>query len=170
MKAHAAHRSPPPDVDEGNPRDLTTLLRRELRPTPGRLVDSVRILIVVLIVVGISETFRIPEIAVSAYIVLFLSGREAVTTVRMSLAAGTAVVLAIFATIAAFMLSLSEPGLRIPLMAVMTFTAMFLSRASPLGPVFFVAGFIIAYGLTMGDIVLRLALQPATAGNGPQLE
>src|SRR6516162_2770858 len=170
MKARATHRGPAPDVDEGDAPDLAALLRRELRPTPGRLGDSVRIVVVVLAAVAILETFRIPEIAVSAYIVLFLSGREAASTVRTSLAAGIAVVLAIFATIAVFMLSLSEPALRIPLMAVMTFAAMFLGRASPLGPVFFVAGFIIAYGLTLGDEVLGLALQPATAGNAPQFE
>src|SRR5215469_1302398 len=170
MKAHAAHRGPPPDVDEGDARNLVALLRRELRPTPGRLGDSLRIVIVVLAVVAIAETFRIPEIAVSAYIVLFLSGREAVTTMRTSLAAGIAVVLAIFVTIAVFMFSLSEPALRIPLMAVMTFAAMFLSRAATLGPVFFVAGFVIAYGLTLGDEVLGLALQPATTGNAPQFE
>src|SRR5499433_3899406 len=170
MKANAARPGQPPDVDKGDARDLVALLRRELRPTPGRLGDSVRIVVVVLAVVAILETFRIPEIAVSAYIVLFLSGREAVTTVRTSLAAGIAVVLAIFATIAVFMLSLSEPALRIPLMAVMTFGAMFLGRATTLGPVFFVAGFVIAYGLTLGDEVLGLALQPATVGNAPQFE
>jgi multidrug resistance protein MdtO len=125
---------------------------------------------VVLIVVAISETFRIPDIGLSAFLVLFLSGREAASTVRTALISGIAVVLAIFATIAVFMLSLSEPALRIPLMAVMTFATMFLSRASPLGPVFFAAGFIIAYGLTLGDQVLGLALQPATAGNAPQFE
>jgi multidrug resistance protein MdtO len=125
---------------------------------------------VVLAVVAILETFRIPEIAVSAYIVLFLSGREAASTVRTALAAGIAVVLAIFMTIGVFMLSLSEPALRIPLMALMTFGAMFLSRAATLGPVFFVAGFVIAYGLTLGDEVLGLALQPATVGNAPQFE
>src|SRR5215831_8117463 len=170
MKAHAARRGSAPDVDEGDTRNLFALLRRELRPTPGRLGDSVRIVVVVLAAVAIAETFRIPEVAVSAYIVLFLSGREAVTTVRTSLAAGIAVVLAIFATIAVFMLSLSEPALRVPLMAAMTFAAMFLSRAATLGPVFFVAGFVIAYGLTLGDQVLGLALQPATAANAPQFE
>jgi multidrug resistance protein MdtO len=170
MTAHAARRGSAPDVDEGEARDLVALLRSELRPTPGRLVDSVRIVIVVLIVVAISETFRIPDIALSAFIVLFLSGREAVSTVRTALISGIAVVLAIFATIAVFMLSLSEPALRIPLMVVLTFATMFLSRTSPLGPVFFVAGFIVAYGLTLGDQVLGLALQPATASNAPQFE
>jgi hypothetical protein len=112
MKAHAARRRAPPDVDEGDARNLAALLRRELRPTPGRLGDSLRIVVIVLAAVTTAETFRIPEIAVSAYIVLFLSGREAVTIVRTSLAAGIAVVLAIFATIAVFMLSLSEPAQR----------------------------------------------------------
>jgi multidrug resistance protein MdtO len=170
MNAHARQRGRPPDVDEGDARDLTALLDRELRPTPGRLGDSVRIVVVVLAVVAIAETFRLTEIAVSAYIVLFLSGREAASTVRTALAAGIAVVLAIFTAIAVFMLSLSEPALRIPLIAVVTFGAMFLSRISPLGPVFFVAGFIVAYGLTLGDQVLGLALQPATAGIAPQFE
>src|SRR5271156_6708354 len=107
MKAHATHRGQAPEVDEGDAPDLAALLRRELRPTPGRLGDSVRIVVVVLVVVAILETFRIPEIAVSAYIVLFLSAREAASPVRTALAAGIAVVLAIFTTIAVFMLSLS---------------------------------------------------------------
>jgi len=168
MSAHATERGLPPDVDEGNPRDLVAWLVAELRPTPGRLGDSLRIVAMLLVVVTVGEVFRIPNIAVSAYIVLFLSGREAVSTVLTALIAGIAVVLAIFATIAVFMLSLSEPALRIPLMAALTYGAMFLSQASPLGPVFFAAGFIVAYGLTMGDVVLGLALQPATAGNAAQ--
>jgi multidrug resistance protein MdtO len=88
--------------------------------------------------------------------------------VLTALISGIAAVLAVFATIAVFMLSLSEPAVRIPLMAVLTFVTMFLSQASPLGPVFFAAGFIVAYGLTLGDEVLGIALQPATAGNAEQ--
>ncbi len=168
MKPHAAHRGRAPEVDEGDARDLVALLRRELRPTPGRLGDCLRIVGVVLALVAIAETFRISEIALSGYIVLFVSGREAVTTILTALLAGIAVVLAIFVAIAVFMLSLSEPALRVPLMAAMTFVAMFLSRTATPGPVFFVAGFIIAYGLTMGDQVLGLALQPATAANAEQ--
>ena len=168
MKPHAAHRGRAPEVDEGDTRDLVALLRRELRPTPGRLGDCLRIVVVLLGLIAIAETFRLSEIALSAYIVLFLSGREAASTVLTALLAGIAVVLAIFVTIAIFMLSLSEPALRIPLMAVMTFVAMFLSRTATPGPVFFVAGFIVAYGLTLGDQVLGLALQPATAGNAEQ--
>ncbi len=73
--------------------------------------------------------------------------------------------LALLLAIVAFMASLSEPALRLPLVAAATFAAMFLARVSPLGPVLFGAGFIIAYGLTLGDGVLGLALQPGTVGN-----
>jgi multidrug resistance protein MdtO len=168
MSARATQRGPPPDVDEGNPRAVAAWLGSELRPSPGRLGYSLRVVVVLLIVVTIAEVFRIPDIAVSAYLVLFLSGREAASTVLTALISGIAVVLALFVTIAVFMLSLSAPALRIPLMAILTFGTMFLSRASPFGPVFFAAGFIVAYGLTLGDVVLGLALQPATAGNATQ--
>jgi multidrug resistance protein MdtO len=170
MSAHSTHRGAPPDVDEGDAPDLTALLRRELRPTPGRLGDSLRIVVAVLIVVTIAEIYRIPDVAMSAYIVLFLSQHEAVSTVLIALITGIAVVLGIFVTIAVFMLSLSEAALRIPLMALTIFGAIFLSRAATPGAVFAAVGFIIAYGLTLGDQLLGLALQPATGGNAPQLE
>jgi hypothetical protein len=48
MSAHATHRRLPPEVDEGEARGSVALLVRELRPTPGRLGDSVRIVVVVL--------------------------------------------------------------------------------------------------------------------------
>ena len=91
MSADVTHRGPPPDVDEGDPRGLAALLVRELRPTPGRLGDSLRIVVVVLIVVVIAEIYRLPEAATSAYIVLFLSRREAVSTVMTAFITGIAV-------------------------------------------------------------------------------
>ena len=133
-------RATPPDVDEGDPRGLAALLHRELRPTPGRFGDSLRIVVVLLIVVTIAEIFRIPDSAISAYLVLFLSGREAVSTVLTALISGIAAVLALVTTIGVFMVSLAEPALRIPLMAALTFCTMFLSRASPFGPVFAESG------------------------------
>jgi multidrug resistance protein MdtO len=170
MSAQPTHQGRPPEVDEGDPPGLLAFLDRELRPSPGRFGDSLRIVIVVLIVVAIGETFRLPDIAVSAYIVIFLSRPEAVSTVQTALVMGIVAVLAIFAAIGIFMLSLSEPALRIPLMAVAGFGAGFFARASALGPIFLAGGFIISYGLTMGDELLGIAAQPVTGGNAPQLE
>jgi multidrug resistance protein MdtO len=170
MSARASRQNVPPAVDNGDASGSIAFLTHELRPTPGRLADCVRILVVVLIVVGIGETFRLPDIALSAFIVLFLSGREAVSTVLSAVISGIAACAAIAVTIAIFMLSLSEPALRIPLMAIATFAAAFLARTATLGPVFFTVGFVTAYGLTFGDELLGLALQPATSGNATQAE
>src|SRR5262252_8003490 len=120
MSARAIRRNAPPAVDEGDAPSFAAFFNRELRPTPGRLTNSIRIVAAVLIVVGIAETFRLPDIALSAYIVVFLSRSEAVSTVLSALISGIAAVVAIVATIAVFMLSLSEPALRIPLMALAT--------------------------------------------------
>jgi multidrug resistance protein MdtO len=157
-------------VDEGAANGPAALLRRELRPAPGRLGDALRIVVVVLIVVTISEIYRIPETGLSAVLVLGLSRHEAVSTVLSALITCITAVLAIFVAIAVFMISLSEPALRIPLMALTTFAAMFLSRAATMGAAFFAGGFIMVYGLSLGDQVVGLALQPATAANAPQLE
>ena len=158
-----AHR--PPAVDDGNPPSGFAALRRELAPKPGRLGNTLRITGLVMACVTLSEVFRMPDAALSAYIVFFVSKGEAVSTIVGAAVAGMAVVSAVFVTIAVFMISLAEPALRIPLIALMTFAAMFLSRTSPLGPIFFAAGFIIAYGLTLGDSVLQLSLAPAFASN-----
>jgi hypothetical protein len=85
MSVQAKRYGRPPDVDEGDAREIAAHLGRELRPTPGRLGDSVRIVVVVLSTVAIAEMFRIPYIATSAYLVLFLSHREAVSTILTAL-------------------------------------------------------------------------------------
>jgi multidrug resistance protein MdtO len=157
-----------PPIDEGDPPRLAGLLRQVLSPAPGQFGNTVRVVVLVLAVVSISETFRLPGAAISAYIVLFVSRAEAASTAMSALVAGLAVITAIFAAIVVFMMSLSEPALRIPLIAVLTFVGMFLSRASALGPVFIAAGFIMAYGLTFGDEVLGVSLQPGSTANTPQ--
>ena len=155
-----------PAIDEGNPSGLAQVWPLLVSPFPGRLENTVRAVVLVLAVVVIGEVFRVPEIALSAYIVLFLSRAEAVSTALTALIAGVAVILAIFAAILIFIFSLSQPALRIPLIAGMTFVAMFLARtAGELSPAFFAAGFIIAYGLTLGEEALVLALMPGSAAN-----
>jgi multidrug resistance protein MdtO len=158
-----------PAIDEGDPSSLARLWQLVVSPAPGRLEDTIRVVALVLAVVAIGETFRLPEIAVSGYIVLFISRAEAASTVLTALIAGIAVILAIFAAIVALMIGLSEPALRIPMIAGMTFVAMFLARTmGELAPAFFVAGFIVAYGLTLGDEVIGFALMPGSVANTPQ--
>ena len=155
-----------PVVGDAASSGLARLWRLVIDPAPGRLENTTRVVILVLIVVTIGETFRIPEIAISAYVVLFVSRAEAASTALTALIAGIAVIVAIFCALAVLMLTLSEPALRIPMIAAVTFAAMFLARTGgELAPALFAAGFIVAYGLTLGDEVLGFALMPATAAN-----
>ncbi|WP_419728942.1 FUSC family protein [Lichenicola sp.] len=155
-------------VDRGDPPLGAAQLLRLLAPTPGRLGNTLRLTILVLVTITLSEIFRIPEAALSAYVVLFVSRGEAASTVMTAVIVCIAVVLALLLTIALFGLSLAEPALRIPLVALATFVAMFLSRTSSLGAAFFGAGFIIAYALTLGDQVVQLSLMPGETTNAAQ--
>jgi len=155
-----------PAIDEGNPSSLARLWQLLVSPAPGRLENSVRVVVLVLAAVAIEETFRLPEIAVSAYIVLFVSRAEAASSVMTALIGGISVVVALFAVIGVLTFGLSEPALRIPLIAGTTFVGMFLARtAGELGLPLFIAGFIVAYGLTLGDEVLAFALMPGSVSN-----
>ena len=149
--------------------NAATTLWHDLAPSPGRLGNTVRLVVLVVLTVAISETFRLPEPAVSAYIVLFVSRAEPRSTVKTALGAAVALTVGIFVTIMILMVSLSEPALRLPLIAAATFVSVFFSRASKLGPAAFGAGFIIAFGLTLGDQVLGLSLQSGMVSNTTEL-
>jgi multidrug resistance protein MdtO len=155
-----------PAIDDGDPSRLALVWQLLVSPTPGRLENTVRAVVLVLACVAIGETFRIPEIAVAAYIVLFVSRTEAVSTALTALIAGGAAILGLFAAILVLIFSLSDPALRVPLIAGMTFLAMFLMRtAGEMGPAFLAAGFVLAYGLTLGDNLFGLALEPGSVAN-----
>jgi multidrug resistance protein MdtO len=170
MNAPVNVRGSPPEVDEGDPHAFAAQLRRELRPTPGRLGDSMRTVVVVLIVVALAETLRVPDVSMAAIVAMVLSGREAVATVQASLITGIVVTLAILAAIVFSMLTLSEPSLRILLMAVTAFGTMWLARVTSLGGLFVVIGVVIIDGLTLADQLPGLALQRAPGGNAAQLQ
>ena len=157
-----------PVVDGGEPPSSLLLLVRELRPTPGRLSNTVRVTLLCLVTISMSETFRIPMTVLSAALVFFMSTKDTGSSVLTALLMGISALAGVLLTLLVFSLSLSQPALRIALIAFATFAAMFLSRASSLGPALFACGFITAYGLTFGDDVLGAALQPITVSNTTQ--
>src|SRR5215467_11064159 len=131
--------------------EFAAWLRRELASRPGRTAAATRIAINCAITVVIAMIYEIPLPAYSAYIVLLLSSEEYMGTVMIAAAGTIAATVAVLLSLAFFMIDAAEPALRIPLMAASTFVAMYLVRTSPLGPVAFLAGFILVLSQTLID-------------------
>lgn len=142
--------------------NLAETLRIELAPKPGRINNVLRITLLTVLVIILSETFQIPEPAYSAYVVFFISREESASTLLTALLTIAAITLAVFAAIAVYSISAGEPALRLPLMAIIVFASMYISQASPLGIAGFVIGFLVTLSLTLIDIIPPFTPKPAT--------
>jgi multidrug resistance protein MdtO len=132
-------------------RELAAWLHEELASRPGRTAACARIAVGCAITVVVSMVFEIPLPAYSAYIVLLLSRAEYIGTLIGAVGGAIAATAGVVLSLAFFMVDASEPALRIPLMAVSTFVAMFLMRTSTMGPVAFLGGFVLVVSQTLID-------------------
>jgi multidrug resistance protein MdtO len=124
-------------------RPLLELLAVELASREGRWAAVARIATGSAITVVIAMVFQIPQPTYMAYIVFLISKDEKNATVTAALGASIAVTLAILLVLGLEIIDTSEPALRLPLMAMATFAAMFTARTFALGPISYLAGFII---------------------------
>jgi multidrug resistance protein MdtO len=124
-------------------RPFLEVLAAELAPREGRWAAVVRIATGSTIAVVIAMIFQIPQPTYMAYIVFLISKDEKNSTVTAALGASIAVTLAILLVLGLEIIDTSEPALRLPLMAMATFAAMFTARTFALGPISYLAGFII---------------------------
>jgi multidrug resistance protein MdtO len=122
---------------------LTTFLAQELAPREGRSLAVVHIAAATTLTVAIAMVFRIPLAAYMAYLVFLVSKDDRKATIVTSLGGVIAVTLAVLLTIGLSLIDLGEPAIRLPAMALITFLAMFSVRTFALGPVSFLAGFIV---------------------------
>src|SRR5258705_347150 len=134
-------------------RELAAWLREELAPRPGRIAACARTTVGCTITVVVAMVFEIPLPAYSALIVLFLSREEYVGTLISAVGGAIAATVGVVLSLLFFMVDASEPALRIPLMAVSTFVGMFLVRTSALGPIAFLAGFVLVVSQTLIDAI-----------------
>ncbi len=125
-------------------------LAQELAPREGRGFTVARIATACTITVAIAMVFRIPLAAYMAYMVFLTSKDDSAATVTMAVAGALAVTLAVIFTLGLAQISLGDPAIRLPAMALMTFLAMFSVRTFALGPVSFLAGFLV---VTMQSVV-----------------
>jgi multidrug resistance protein MdtO len=119
------------------------MLSVELGPREGRTLAVVHMATAAAITVAIAMVFRIPEPTYMAYIVFLISKDDKAATVTTGLGGQIAVTLAVVLMLGLMMVDLSEPGLRLPAMALTTFLAMYTVRTFALGPITYLAGFVL---------------------------
>src|SRR5271155_1153934 len=134
-------------------RPLLEVLAFELASREGRWAAVARIATGSAITVVIAMLFQIPQPTYMAYIGFLISKDEKSATVTTSLGGLIAATLAILLVLGLELIDTSEPALRLPLMAMSTFVAMFTARTFALGPISFLAGFIIVLLQTLVDDV-----------------
>src|SRR6267142_5023289 len=126
-------------------------LRDELTVSPARWSMMMRITVLVSIVTIVSNALQVPNLAVSAYLILMGAGADVATTVRTGIGAVVAVTVALVLTFLVYLISLGEPALRVPAMACFVFAGMYVMRTSKAGPLGFLAAFVTTYALTFPD-------------------
>ena len=143
---------------------LIELLAHELAPTEGRAQAVLRIATACSITVAIAMVFQIPEPTYMAYIVFLISKDEISATVTAGVGAMLAVTLSVVLNLGLLLIGIAEPALRLPAMALATFVGMYSVRTFALGPISFLAGFLVVLVQTLVDDipspekVTRLAL------------
>jgi multidrug resistance protein MdtO len=134
-------------------RPLLEVLAVELAPREGRWAAVARIATGSAITVVIAMVFQIPQPTYMAYIVFLLSKDEKNASVTSALGALAAVTLAILLTLGLEIIDTAEPALRLPLMALTTYAGMFTARTFALGPISYLAGFVIVLLQSLVDDV-----------------
>ena len=122
---------------------LFEFLAIELAPREGRALAVAHIAASCALTVAIAMVFQIPEPTYMAYIVFLISKDERKATVITAVGGQVAVTLAVILTLGLMLVDLSEPALRLPAMALSTFIAMYTVRTFALGPITYLAGFVI---------------------------
>src|SRR5580658_6990562 len=137
---------------------FATFLAQELAPREGRSLAVAQIAAATTLTVAIAMVFRIPLAAYMAYLVFLVSKDDRKATIVTALGGVIAVTLAVLLTIGLSLIDLGDPAIRLPAMALITFLAMFSVRTFALGPVSFLAGFIV---VTMQSVIDELPVTEA---------
>src|SRR5215469_1010348 len=128
-------------------------LRQELAPFPGRAAWTLSIVVSVVIVTIISMTLQTPSTAISAFMVFFVTKENRVVTILTGILLVLGSTIGVALSLFFYRYTFDYPQVRIPVMAVMVFAGMYLSRAFVIGPLGWAIGFIVGYTQTMADTV-----------------
>ena len=147
------------DQPQGSaPGTLLSFLRESMRPYPGRMEATMRMVLACLIIVSISMSLQVPSQALAAYMVFFVSREDMATTAKTGIALIVAFSLAIVLSLLVFRVTVNEPALRLALMTILFTAGMYVSRIFVLGALGFGLGFV--FLITQSTVDLYPAGEP----------
>ena len=123
-------------------------------PAPGRFARAAEIAVACTLVMIVSMTYEIPQVALSTYLVFFAAKTDAGLNIVTSVIFIVLVSIVSLLLIPAAAVTDALPDLRLPLIAVLSFLFFFLSVTSKLAPV------ASTLGLIMADLLYTLASVP----------
>lgn len=119
-------------------------LKRELAPSHERKVRTLILVCGAVLCVIISMALQVHYLAVSAYMVFFISKENKVITTLTGVLGLIGVTIAIGISLLFYKVTYGHPELGIPSIAIVLFLGMYLSRILVIGPLGFALGFVIA--------------------------
>ena len=141
------------NVEQPAPLGWIEWLKRELAPSHERKVRTAIMVCGAVLCVIISMTLQVPELALSAYMIFFISKENKTVTTVVGVLGLIGVTIGIIVSLLLYELTYGYPELRISSMAIVLFLGMYLSRVLVLGPLGFILGFIIAVTQSVGELV-----------------
>lgn len=148
-------------------------LKSELAPFPGRLNVTMRSMLTSVIVIVISMTLQVPELALSLLVVFYVTQSNIVMTRLVGLLFIVGSTLAIGTSIVLLKLTFDYPLIRILVASVLFFGSVYLMRVLKIGIVFFIVAIVVIYVQSFVDrtdqaeILIRAVLWVWVAVNYP---
>jgi len=127
--------------------------KRELAPTRLREIRTAIMVGGAVLCVIISMALQVPELALSAYMVFFISKESKFLTTITGVIGLIGATIGIGASLVLYKFTYGHPELRIPGMAIALFLGMWLSRVFVIGPLGFLIGFVVAALQSIGEAV-----------------
>ena len=120
---------------------------RLLEPSPGRLEFAARIALICAIVTVATEFYRLPDPALTVYLVFFLNKPDRATSILLSVIFGVLITILVGFLILTSRAILDSAFWRVVTIVLASFGVLFLTSASKLRPVGSVVALIVGYGL-----------------------
>lgn len=122
---------------------------RDLGPFPGRFALAWRMAALCALVTGAAMLYRIPEAAISCYLVIFLMRPDASETIGQAVGLIVLVTVIVALMIPLVNVTVDAAFLRMVVMAGATFVGMYLASATTLGETGAIIGLVIAFVLSL---------------------